>query len=215
MVGHKKTYARGTWKDQAAFEFIVSEYNIPDAVAERGMDAIINWANEAKGFVPLVALGTALYKLAEAKEFEKQAPKVAISVDATLSYSGSLFDKMQLFSDGSRRAHGKILNKEFEVSGGAQSRLTIPTSLIKSVVRSNKTNFLFTYLDDTSCVGDLTTDPICILVDEGIISHSPKILNISKRKIKFILGSATEAEAASGDDGPDILTTIIGLLAKK
>jgi hypothetical protein len=212
-MDHKQTRARGVWRDQAAFEYITNQYSIPASVAEKGIDAIIQWANEAKGLVPLAAIAAGIYAYVESRAKEAQLPKVSIAVGARLSMKSPIW--MQIMLEDKDRRSGRVLNSELQVVAGKTKR-TIPTTLIKSLVRIDKQQLFFTYMDDTTCVGELISS-IQLHVRDGFTSE-PRILVVEPKKLLSLEGlpaKGTSFPSNQRDGIIDIVASAIGIESQK
>lgn len=216
MVEKKDTRARGFLGDKVAFEYKSQEFRIPDSVAEKGIDAIIGWANDAKGLIPIAALGTFLYKVISQKENDKNSPSFAISEQVQVSFDGTLFDRLVglvSFGGSGRTGRGKVLDETLEIQT-AGGRIKVPTNVIKSIIRSTNNSFLFTYLDETMVMGRPASDRIKILIDEGILTYKPKIIDLAFKKLRFLQGLPSGKDQQQFPGG-DIAQLVSGFLGNK
>ena len=144
----KTTQTRGVWRDQAAFERLTSEYKIPPEVMLKGMDAVVQWVNEAKGPIKTLAFGAALLALFAPID-KPLVGKPGIAGDARLRYPDSIFARMtDIFGDGYREFHGSVVSETIDVvTASNATRRTVPADLIESIIRIDRSSHLLTYLD--------------------------------------------------------------------
>jgi hypothetical protein len=202
MVTHKTSTTRGVWRDQAAFQHVTEEYSIPPEVVVKGFDAILEWIKNSKGDLAFLAVGAALVAAMSEHNRELEAPKVGISVGASLAKRTLLLGFIPL---GTNSYRGKVVNDQFAVVDDRSKQRSIPTAALQSLFRLDAQKHLFTYLDGTTLQAALLTDPVLFRTHTESFFPEPLLLQVRPASITHIEGKADSRFAQEGRSLPEIL----------
>ena len=195
----KTTQTRGVWRDQAAFERLTSEYKIPPEVMLKGMDAVVQWVNEAKGPIKTLAFGAALLALFAPID-KPLVGKPGIAGDARLRYPDSIFARMtDIFGDGYREFHGSVVSETIDVvTASNATRRTVPADLIESIIRIDRSSHLLTYLDGSGLTCTIATDPVLFKTHRFrsvLVNAESEVHKFRAAKIKSIVAEPAHSNA--------------------
>ena len=193
----KKTHTRGIFRDQAAFDRITHEFEIPPEVAVKGMDAIIQWINDSKGPIKKAAALAAVFALFAGVTNKAEPNRVGIAGDARIQYKESSFAGWlrSITGDGFYTYQGAVVQDSLNVRATDGSRdKSVDCETIAKIVRIDKHLHLITYLDGQRESATIMTDPILFQTNEyrSILGSSPS--EIKRLRPSRIVG----IHAASG-----------------
>jgi hypothetical protein len=197
MAKFKETATRGIRRDHnAAFEQFSKEYEIPDAVLENGLAAVIEWVNKAAGPVAVLGAG-ALLLGAFATPLKKKGIRdnaVLRTFDRTFLLFPWQFGKMFF---------GNVVNDSLHLVSAPNANQEIPTRLVDSVmsVSAKKREFIVKYLDGTYRQGQLET-AVLFEAREGLFFSNSGVQKIEPCWLKSI---ECRASAAPEDEETEAL----------
>ena len=155
MVKYKSSKTKGVSEDKIIYEQIAQELEIPPSIMDKGISAIINWINESKSGLGIIAAGALIYsyfnkniELLNTSIYEKAKIKIRTNF---------------LFFPGTKSYRGRVVNEKISINElNNDTEIEIPTSTILNIYKVNKQISLISFLDKTELQAKILTENVIV-----------------------------------------------------
>ena len=170
MVTKRTSHTTGNFGPHASFERVTEEFEIPEAVWEKGIDAVLQSVDGVKQNALWLALGAAAITYYQNNKDTVEVPGNVASSSTVHFKKGFMSRALDFpFSSKHESWSGRILSQSVmtEVNG---TQREIPLNLVREVSLVDRRTFSFTFLDSTG--------HRCTVLDEAIQVKTDTVLGI-------------------------------------